>query len=410
MVDYKVFYLVWASAVLAQCVDYNYTTIPPTDLLLTIAGISLAAGIFSNWLWRLFIFVIVWFSGVLGPLGLPLTYGTAFTLWAMIHTAPILSLPILGLRKPMPKTGSVFVTGCDSGMGFWTAAYLAKQGYHVFAGCYTLDISKTKLKEHVGNNTLFEEKVTCLPLDVTDSTNVMNAVRLVKAALDKSGSGLVGVINCAGLGYNGPAEYFPIDLYKQQMEVNYFGYVRVVQAFMPLLRQGCSREGRRGRVIMIGTGGGILSPAPPLLSAYMSSKWAVEAFAGCLRLELQLTNQPIDVSMLNPGFIKPTQLMEVGLALTEGMWEKCRQEWKHNQAEEEYGDLLNTFIEYSANEKGTHVSKVAEVMGQIMSEHRPNACYKVGEDSKAAPVVGLFPTYVREFIVKYSMYKQVGST
>ena len=42
--------------------------------------------------------------------------------------------------------------------------------------------------------------------------------------------------------------------------------------------------------------------------------------------------------------------------------------------------------------------------------HRPNATYKVGPDSKAAPVVGLLPTYIREFIVKYSMYKQTGRT
>lgn len=207
----------------------------------------------------------------------------------------------------------------------------------------------------------------------------------------------------------GPAEYFPLELYKRQMEVNFFGYVRVVQAFMPLLRQGASLQ-RRGRIVLIGTGGGILSPAPPLLSAYMSSKWAVEAFAYCMRLELQLTRQPIDVTVLNPGFVKPTELQHVGMKLMADMWKKCRQEWKHNQAEEEYGELLNTFIEYSANEKGTHVSKVADTVQQIMEAHRPNACYKVGDDSKAAPVVGLMPTSIREFIVKYSMYKQTGST
>ena len=49
-------------------------------------------------------------------------------------------------------------------------------------------------------------------------------------------------------------------------------------------------------------------------------------------------------------------------------------------------------------------------MAQIMAAHRPNATYKVGPDSKAAPVVGLLPTYIREFIVKYSMYKQTGRT
>jgi len=41
----------------------------------------------------------------------------------------------------------VFVTGCDSGMGFWTAALLADLGYTVVAGCF-LEDSEAKLKAH----------------------------------------------------------------------------------------------------------------------------------------------------------------------------------------------------------------------------------------------------------------------
>lgn len=154
----------------------------------------------------------------------------------------------------------------------------------------------------------------------------------------------------------------------------------------------------------------VLLPSHSLSYSDMAAKWAGEAFAASLRLDLQLTHQPIDVVMLNPGFIKPTALMSVGLKLTHDMWDKCRHVWGHDRAHETYGALLDTFIQYAANERGTHVSKVADVMGEILQAHRPNACYKVGEDSKAAPVVGLLPTYIREFIVKYSMYQQTGST
>jgi NAD(P)-dependent dehydrogenase (short-subunit alcohol dehydrogenase family) len=66
---------------------------------------------------------------------------------------------------------------------------------------------------------------------------------------------------------------------------------------MPLLRASVAPNGpcanRRGRVVFIGTGGGVLSPAPPLLSAYMASKWAIEAFCGCMRLEMQLKSFPV---------------------------------------------------------------------------------------------------------------------
>ncbi len=67
------------------------------------------------------------------------------------------------------------------------------------------------------------------------------------------------------------------------------------------------------------------------------------------------------------------------------------------------------FVAFSDAEPGTHVSAVAATMADILRAHRPRATYKVGPDSAAAPIVGLLPTAVREFIVKWSMYKQVGS-
>ena len=67
-----------------------------------------------------------------------------------------------------------------------------------------------------------------------------------------------------------------MQMLKQQMEVNFFGYVRVVQALMPLIKAAAAKPGaRRGRVVFIGTGGGVMSPSPPLLCAYMASKWSV---------------------------------------------------------------------------------------------------------------------------------------
>lgn len=57
------------------------------------------------------------------------------------------------------------------------------------------------------------------------------------------------------------------------MDVNYFGYVRTTQKFLPLIKDAVANPAaRRGRVIFVGTGGGVLTPAPALLSAYMGSK------------------------------------------------------------------------------------------------------------------------------------------
>ena len=129
-------------------------------------------------------------------------------------------------------------------------------------------------------------------------------------------------------------------------DINFLGYVRVVQAFLPLLRAAAAKPGaRRGRIVCIGTGGGRYSPSPPMISAYMASKWSVEAFVHTLRFELQLQKLPIDACMLNPGTIKPTALASVGQTLAEKMWKSCVP-----AAKQEYGALLDKLIQHQANE------------------------------------------------------------
>ena len=173
---------------------------------------------------------------------------------------------------------------------------------------------------------------------------------------------------------------------------------------MPTLKATVTKPGaRRGRVVFIGTGGGVMSPSPPLLFAYMASKWSIEAFCQTLRMEMQLRELPIDACVLNPGFVKPTNLIGGGLPLTDRMWAACVPE-----AKAEYGALLDKFVAYSHKEQGTHVSVVADTMLAIMKAGRPQSSYKVGPDSKAAPFCGILPTGVREAVVKFSMYKELG--
>jgi hypothetical protein len=73
------------------------------------------------------------------------------------------------------------------------------------------------------------------------------------------------------------------------------------------------------------------------------------------------------------------------------------------QAQEEYGQLLEQFIKYSAEQPGTHVSEVAKTMQVVLAAGRPYSSYKVGADSKAAPIVGSLPVTVSEWIIKKSM-------
>jgi len=293
--------------------------------------------------------------------------------------------------------GCVLVTGADSGMGEVAAVHLADKGFHVFAGIF-LETSES-LYSGLKN-------VTKIRLDVTKTDSIDACVRKIRSMTGRTGSntnfrtGLVAVINCAGLGYTGPAEYFPMDQLRHQLDVNFFGYVATTQAVLPLIKEAVkNRPDRRGRVMFVGTGGGVPSPSPALLSAYMSSKWATEAYCQSLRLEMRLVKQPIDVLMINPGFIKPTGLMSVGKTLLEKTWAAMPP-----QAKTEYGGFVDAFTLFSEKEKGTHPRFVALAMERAMRAGNPALRYRVGIDSKISPIVGLIPTGLRESILSKAMY------
>eukprot|EP00041_Stephanoeca_diplocostata_P033144 m.1086734 g.1086734 ORF g.1086734 m.1086734 type:complete len:366 (+) comp24280_c0_seq21:135-1232(+) len=313
--------------------------------------------------------------------------------------AVILQHALAGRRQPVE--GAVFITGCDSGMGEVSALHLAKIGFRVYAGCF-LQSSDAQLQEKFNKQSNNKGSISYVPLDVTKTESIQQAHATVEKDLAANGmNGLVSIINCAGISYTGPLEYLPMRMYRHQMDVNFFGYIEVTKAFLPLVKRVVSDpQQRRGRVVFVGTGGGVLTPAPGLLSAYMASKWAGEAFIQCLRMEMRLTGQRIDACMVNPGFIKPTGLVDAGKANVEKMWTTVPA-----NAREEYEWLTDRFIKFSDDQPGTHPRFIAYAMEEALTASRPNLSYKVGPDSKASPFVGMLPTKLREWIVNASMFQ-----
>jgi len=362
---------------------------------------------------------------------------TAFAIWYRPH--------ISNLRQ-RPKRGCIFVSGCDSGMGKATVIQLAQsnvlhknsnsvqrgkvmlqsktagsQYEQIFAGCFDPKVARQQFADE-----LTEEEfkfITVVELDVTDSDNVNEAARTVREWIythNKNKNhkfGLTGLIQYHGVAFNGPSSYMPIDMYRRQMDVNFLGTIRIVQALLPLLKEsikdrkdlGGGGDTYRGRIVLTGTGGGCCSPCPPLLTAYMSSKFAVEAYAQSLRQELYMTSIPIDLSVINPGFVKPTMLIEVGTKISSSMWKACEEKLGSTQAKDEYGNMLDHFTKYSALQPGTHVSKVVEAATEhALLSQIPRSSYKVGIDSKLAPIVGMMPTGVREFITRHGIYGKLS--
>ncbi|MBR3539577.1 MAG: SDR family oxidoreductase [Eubacterium sp.] len=170
----------------------------------------------------------------------------------------------------------VLVTGASSGIGKVTAELFARGGYEVFGVSRSLKPESRRYK----NGGILRT----MPMDVTNDQSVQRVIDRI-GALDV-------VILAAGMGIAGSCEEVPVEMAREQMEVNYFGILRVVSAILPAMRKQTY-----GRIIIIGSVGGRV--AIPMQSHYSSSKFALEAYSDALRLELKPFG--IDVSLIEPG-------------------------------------------------------------------------------------------------------------
>ena len=121
----------------------------------------------------------------------------------------------------------VLITGASSGIGEQTASLLLGHGYSVLAGVRTPN-DANRLKEKYG------QKLYPLLMDVTNESQVADAVIEAKRLI--GGNALVTVINNAGIVVSGAVLYIPIDEWRNQLEVNVLGVIRITQRFFPLLK------------------------------------------------------------------------------------------------------------------------------------------------------------------------------
>ncbi|KAG5463184.1 MAG: hypothetical protein BJ554DRAFT_1181 [Olpidium bornovanus] len=200
-------------------------------------------------------------------------------------TAPLVFAGLLPAPRPLKPLESryVVVTGASSGIGRDAARTLRKAGFSVWAG-----VRKDADAESVRADGLLP-----LMIDVADDDSVARAFNEVAAALaNQPGSMLVAVVSNAGvMGKVGPVECLPLKNVKDTFEVNVFGALRTVQAFLPLIREA------RGRVVVVGSVLGVVTQ--PGYVQYCMTKYALESLADGLRRELAPLG--VTVSLLEPG-------------------------------------------------------------------------------------------------------------
>ena len=157
------------------------------------------------------------------------------------------------------------ITGGSSGIGLAAARKLAGQGANVcdLGGGTRARLDKA-LAQVVAEKISNDQSFGCLPADVTRPGEVDLAVqRLVQAAGTPD-----LVVNSAGRATPGYFEDLSLDVFRDMMDINYFGIVNVTKAVVPGMVQRGS-----GTIVNISSMAGYFGPYG--FTAYAASKHAV---------------------------------------------------------------------------------------------------------------------------------------
>jgi NAD(P)-dependent dehydrogenase (short-subunit alcohol dehydrogenase family) len=263
-------------------------------------------------------------------------------------------------------TRSAVVTGAAMGMGMLMARKLAQRGWRVFAGVMP-GLDTAELTRGV--------TLTVIEQNVTDEAMVQAGARQVAEAL--GGAGLDLLINNAGIAdiATGPIEGVNLEEGKKLLDVNLFGQVRVIKAFLPLLHQ--SKQSPR---IFNFSSGAVRVPMP-CSGMYNMSKYGVEGLTNTLRYELSKFG--IQVTSIEPGAVK-THMTADPINSTARIWERStpqirqRYEAKLRPITDHLGKMLLT-----ANEPDF----VTEGVLKLVDVPKLKPRYMVGKEVRMLPLM-----------------------
>lgn len=249
---------------------------------------------------------------------------------------------------------TVVITGVSTGIGHATAKLLTSQGIKVF-GSVRNAADADRLQKELGENYI------PLIFDVSEKEKVENAARFVREKLN--GSTLWGLINNAGIAVPGAMVYLPINKLREQLEVNLFGQLNVIQAFTPLLGMDKELKGPPGKIINMSSAAGKIGF--PFAGAYSISKHGIEALSESLRRELMIFG--IDVIIVGPGPIKTP------------IWEKAKQEQIPSELiNSVYSQSVMSFKNYilsDVEKNGLPAEEIAELLLKILRSKKPKTRY-----------------------------------
>ncbi|TBV07019.1 oxidoreductase [Phytopseudomonas dryadis] len=181
----------------------------------------------------------------------------------------------------MNSRKTLFITGVSSGFGNALVQEALAAGHRVI-GTVRNEAALQAFQA------LSVEHAHGVILDVTDFARIDGVVAAIEATHDP----VDVLVNNAGYGHEGILEESPLEDMRRQFDVNVFGAVAVIKAFLPYFRKR-----RAGHILNITSMGGTITM--PGIAYYCGSKFALEGISDTLSKELQPFN--IFVTAVAPG-------------------------------------------------------------------------------------------------------------
>lgn len=253
------------------------------------------------------------------------------------------------------KNKVALVTGSSSGMGFATAITMARAGIHTYASMRNLKKSKTIIELARAEKLPLQ----VLQLDVNDKKSVKEAITKIVTEKER----IDVLVNNAGYGLFGSLEDVSIEEMKAQFETNFFGVIRVTQLVLPIMRKQKS-----GTIVNVSSVGGRIGL--PILSAYQSTKFALEGLSESMSYELEPFG--IKVVIIEPGAIRSN-------IMNSSIWAKKAQDPKSPYFSQ-LQKIKDHFKSMMENESSPP-EEVAKVILEAITSENPQLRYTVGHDA-----------------------------
>jgi NAD(P)-dependent dehydrogenase (short-subunit alcohol dehydrogenase family) len=257
----------------------------------------------------------------------------------------------------MQEPKVALVTGSSSGIGFETAILLARSGYHTYASMRNIKKSK-KITDMADKENL---SLQFVELDVNNDNSVKDAIDKIVGEKNR----IDVLVNNAGYGLFGSLEDMSLEEIKSQFETNFFGVIRVIQNSLPIMR----KQQGGGFIVNISSVGGRMSV--PVLSAYNSTKFALEGMSESLSYELEPFG--IRVVIIEPGFIR-TNIMNSSILSKKSQVSNSPYFSLTQKVAKHFNSMVN-------NPSSTHPEEVAKTILKAITSESRQLRYTVGNDA-----------------------------